>query len=512
MAFVAAAAVLLASFAAFLAYHNYPLLRAEVAMVAACLVAGAAVFALVYAVAGRMVAALLEGLLIFLALDINIDMLWAAIMAGAAAFLVAWLRQVSLLPMLIVLCSVILATTLVGLGQRHPSVTRTAAPAPAPAQSTEPAILHLILDEHIGLEGIGDEPVRQALAAFYTSRGFRLFGRAYGRHFRTANAVPDILNFGRAGDYEITKQHVRIGRTAYFDLLARRGYRLHVYQSEFADFCSAATTESCTRYWSPSLAFVEESRLGVSGKAILIGAKFADLSSTAYRATKAYNFLMGRLGAKREGEPPSLSHRALSSSLSALAAFDLVAADLRQARPGNLYFAHMLFPHYPYVVDEGCAMVAPSRWEYRRSRAGIEARRAAYHRQLHCAMKKTDELLAAFAESPGGRGGIVVVHGDHGSRITGVDPRHNKIGRFTDRDLIAGYSTLFAIRAPGIEARVDSSPIAVPALLGALAGSGFKSADSAFSNQRGAAVFLDGRNWKPGPPVPLPADWQPGGQ
>jgi hypothetical protein len=506
-ALLAVAAVLAASFANFVSYHGYPPLRPEIGMVAAGLGAAAVAAAALYAALGRFGRAWFEGLVVLLAIDLNADILWLGLLAGAAVLLFAYAKRVSVLPFIAVLAAVVLATTLAGLGQRRPALARTEG-RPA-AAAAAPAILHIILDEHIGLAGIPDPAAREELARFYTARGFRLFARAYSNHFHTVNAIPDILNFGGTGTSEPSRTHLRTGRTAYLDLLAARGYPIHVYESDFADFCSDVDFASCTRYWSPSLQFVADLPIPPGEKARLIAFKFAGLSGLAAGLVRLYNDAAGNLGRKPDDQPrPGLDRWGISSSISGLAAFDALAADLRRARRGEAYFVHLLVPHYPYVAAPDCTILPPSRWEYRRSATPVTGREAAYHRQVGCVMAKLDRALAALAASPAGADAIVVVHGDHGSRITEVEPVANKAGRFSDRDLIAGFSTLFAVRGRAIAAGIDGAPAAVPDLLGSLARSDFGSTDIPRSAGTPRMVMLDDNAWRPRRQVPLPAAWQ----
>lgn len=506
VALLAVAAVLAASFANFLYYHGYPPLRPETAMVAVGLAAAAVALAGLYALAGRFGRAFLEALLVLLAVDLNADIGWLALLAGAAVFALVYSRRVSVLPFVAVLAAVVLLTTLAGLGQQRPALARTEG-RPAAAASA-PAIVHLVLDEHIGLAGIADPAGREELGRFYTARGFRLFGRAYSRHFHTVNAIPDILNFGGSGTSKPSRTHLRAGRTAYLGLLAARGYPVHVYESDFADFCSDVEFASCTRYWSPSLRFLADLPIAADEKARLIAFKFIGLSGLAAGMVRLFNEVAGDLGEKPGLVRPGLDRWGISSSISGLAAFDALAADLRRARRGEVYFAHLLVPHYPYVAAPDCTILPPSRWEYRRSTTPIAARESAYRRQMACVMAKVDRALAALAASPAGTDAIVVVHGDHGSRITEVEPVADRVGRFTDRDLVAGFSTLFAVRGPGIAGGIDSAPVAAPDLLGTLARSNFASIGVPRPAGSRREVVLDDRDWRPRRQVPLPAAWQ----
>ena len=63
-----------------------------------------------------------------------------------------------------------------------------------------PRIIHLILDEHIGLEGIPTDipegrTVKNQLLEFYRKYGFMTFGGAYSHYFLTIDSIPHLLNF-----------------------------------------------------------------------------------------------------------------------------------------------------------------------------------------------------------------------------------------------------------------------------------------------------------------------------
>lgn len=507
-AFAAGAAVLLASFASFLTYHGYPLLRAEVGLVALVLAAFALLMAALYAAAQRVGRALLEGGLIFLAIDLNADLLWTAALAGIVAFLIVRRSGISLLGPIALLAAVVLVTTLLGLGERRPAIATTGDASPTGAEAGKPAILHILLDEHSGLEGIEDPALREELASFYRSRGFRIWSRAYSRHFHTVNAIPDMLNFGDPGASEPSMEHVRVGPAAWFERLDRVGYEIHIVESEFADFCADAPEASCTRYWSPSLAALDSAGAPTEGRARLIAAKFASLSAAAMNLATAWD-LLATSGPLRPLDLPLLlpRDRGLSSSVAALGAFDELSRRLRRAEPGEAWFAHLLLPHYPYVAGPDCALLPANRWDRRRSPSPRAEREAAWRDQVRCTMRKLDSALEAFAASPGGANAIVIVHGDHGSRITGLDPREDTVGRYSDRDLIAGFSTLFAVRAPEIEPGFEPEPAPVPDLLRAFASSGFRTLDPPPVGAGGHQVVLDDHRWVPRRRVALPETW-----
>ncbi|MGH9385395.1 MAG: hypothetical protein ACRD2N_14025, partial [Vicinamibacterales bacterium] len=62
-----------------------------------------------------------------------------------------------------------------------------------------PLIVHLILDEHIGVEGVpGGEPgavLRSDLRSFYLNTGFHVFGGAFSEHDETYRSMSHLFNF-----------------------------------------------------------------------------------------------------------------------------------------------------------------------------------------------------------------------------------------------------------------------------------------------------------------------------
>ena len=82
----------------------------------------------------------------------------------------------------------ILCATLLLPHLRATQPTPGASKAPESGNSDLPVILHLVLDEHIGLAGMnerrpGGERLARDLEAFYTGYGFRLFSQAYSQYF-----------------------------------------------------------------------------------------------------------------------------------------------------------------------------------------------------------------------------------------------------------------------------------------------------------------------------------------
>jgi hypothetical protein len=503
-------AVLLASLVNFLGHNEYPLLRPEIGLVILVLVAIAVAVGLLYAVVGDLGRAVLQLMLAFLALDLNFNLVVAGV--GTIAIGVA-LRQ-RMVPFIGIAASVVLVSGLAGLGLGS---SRTgASPARAAAVASDaPVLVHIIVDEHIGIEGmVRDAPevsaMRETLKAFYLRHGFRLFGGAYSEYLHTVNSIPQVLNFGveQSGD-NFGRRNSVMGANAYFDALGDLGYGIHVSQVDFLDYCRNASVVSCRTRRSSDLHDLLGASIPTVEKARLTLNEMAKLSTLTGVGLGSYDLMA--IAARRYSlplAPYGLDTHRMPAAIGALETLDRLGEDLRHARPGEAYFVHELVPHYPYVMDANCRLKNAADW-YNRQLAGIpkDRREAAYFDQISCLLTSLEGLFEALESSPAGANAIVIIHGDHGSRITDIDARIENEGRFTDQDLITGYSTLFAVRAPGLGSGYDARRQPIARLIEALAGSQFRSADVQLEPGFEHEVSLEDSDWKPVRRQPLPAWW-----
>lgn len=487
---LAGASVMAASLVNFLNHNEYPLLRPEVGLVLGLLLAVVVLAGLAYAGGGRISRTVLQVVLVYLALDLNFDGLVVPIATiGIAIFL-----NRHMIPFIGIASSFVLLTGLAGLavsGSRAEEAPRSAAAEPA---AERPVLLHIILDEHIGIEGLPDDTpgaeMRERLKAFYLDRGFRLFGGAYSEYFRTVNSVPQMLNFGEQQPWNPSNRiRTVMSSNAYFDRLGRDGYRIHVLQTDYLDYCDNAFVVECRTRRAAELAVVADAPLPAGEKAYIIAIEFAKLSPILSAPAIFYQWTS--YPARIYEIPP----------LGPLATFDELARELRAATPGSAYFVHELLPHTPYMLQGDCSLRDPSVWK-NRSYGPKTERQAAYFEQITCLNRKLEQVLDAA-----GPDAIVVLHGDHGSRITDVDTQAEALGAFDDADLIAGYSTLFAVRAPGISPGYDRHALPAAGILRELALSRFRSPPKSMAPGFVPSVFLEDRDTKPVMRHPLPSGW-----
>ena len=511
----AGGSLLLASLANFLTHNGYPFLRLEVAFVSVGLLGVSAAMAPFYVGQRQWGRSLLEGLLAAVFIDFNADSLALAFFVGLSFGLVTWWRRFSLIGPMAVLGSVVLVTTLLGLGgapnwiKVEKGIERNGA---AVAAMEKPAIVHIIFDEHIGLDGLQGEGVegqllREELRSFYLASGFAVYGGAHSQHYETVNAIPEVLNYGARLNCEINKSGMKTGRTKHLQSLVDQGYKLTIFQTDYVDYCADASFSVCITYDSSSLHPTLTVPMGAADRAGLISGKFLELSKIFGATAVAWNTGAVLVRAARLPIPLLIWISDDRVRLAALNSMNELAKRLKSVRPGDAIFAHLLLPHFPQVVLRDCSYLPWEDWEGRYFGSTIKSRRRAYYEQVRCTTRELAILLRNLSQSPAGKNAVVIVHGDHGSRIVQVSPYAYNFGKISDADMIAGFSTLFAIRAPGVQPGYIQERQPISTLLRDFATSGFRSAPHP-KPPPVPTVYLADKDWKPVRRVPLPASWQ----
>ncbi len=490
---LAGGAVMAASLANFLNHNQYPLLRPEIGAVAALLLLAVLLMGLLYAASGRIVRTILQIALVCLALDLNFD----GYVVPIAAVGIAIALQGRAMPFLAVAASVVLLTVLAGMATAE-RVSNLPAPVVAGERQTNlPVLVHLVLDEHIGVEGLPDDlpdavEMRRALQRLYIGHGFHLFGGAYSEHIRTVNAIPQLLNFSEPHSVTRDENHSSLVSNRYFDRLGAAGYRIHVTQTDYMDYCTNKFVIRCDTRRAADLAGIADAPLSTEEKAYIVATEFSKLSAALTL-------------------PAALYHRAFRPSqtvvlppLGPLTDLDRLAGSLSTAKPGDAFFVHVLLPHSPYALNEDCSLRVLADWKDQWNGPKRE-RVLGYLRQLTCLNGKLEALFEAAAPDA-----IVIVQGDHGYRIADVEPSAETLGAFSERDLIAGHSTLFAIRAPDVSPGYDTRPLPGWEILRQFALSDFRSAAVSLAPDFTPSIMLGDRDWVPVKRYPLPEGWPAG--
>ena len=500
-------AVFGASLLNLLGHNAYPLWSPEIAILLVAIILLGAVLGWIHNVARPRLSFLFTGLLVYLAIDLNSENMTIAIIAGVAASAIAFKWDAVLLKLSAAgFTTSFVFQAVTGLLFAGPAIVSAQAAPALHSQSELPPIVHILLDSYLGTEGMAADPsgfgeLRDDNIAFWQTRGFRLYDGAYSRHANTANSVRHALSFGEHPLATTTQklQHIVPERLEYFEHLQARGYSIHAVLPDFIDLCEKQPIDDCEKFRRSDLSSITRYDLSTADRVRTIGTTLVGMS---HLAGSVYVTLWN--GAIKLGlaEPGRLYDDTKLFPLASADALDDFENKLADAQPGNAYFAHLLLPHDPYAFDAECRVKPKSQWLSEGGPPGdLAARDAAYREQMRCTMKRLDGLLTTLDSSQAGRGAIVIIHGDHGSRIVGQRP-FSDIANHTPRDLAMTYSTLFAVRAPGIQPQLVAGRAAIEDLLGALVSADFAAAPKTSANA--AKIMLADEEWVPRRSIKLP--------
>lgn len=475
--------VLLTPFFVFLKYHQYAFFRLEILI---CLIGLVVVgllcnFALVigrWVIGGWVLHGLVMAGLLTLFVDLQLEQFnrWSALTIFVGVVVLAWLLRNNLTRIIAAVFVAIFASTLllpVGNPQKKVTITDS-----GKGVGTEnlPVVVHLILDEQIGIEGIptqvpANRQIKEALKSFYTSHGFRLFGKAYSQYFNTIQSLSTLTNFtadlefgrfiDKSGKGRVVKQN------EYFHAMTAKGYRIHVYQSDFMDFCRYSMTDlaSCFTYPSTSIKSIESLQLSAIEKAWVIASTFVDLSSFYNMLSLFYKRQLRVALASKGWLLPGWDWDRRIGPNAVLPVIEHLRAEVAAAPRGSMFFAHLLMPHAPYVYDAQCQIKSVGNWLDRTAHDALwpstntpesrAQRYAAYLGQVRCLHSRLQDLFGGMHAAGTFDDALILIHGDHGSRITLVDPDVIRSDLLSPEDYVDAFSTLFAVKAPEYEPGYD---------------------------------------------------------
>jgi hypothetical protein len=438
-----------------------------------------------------------------------VTLLFLAAVAALAAIL--WFLREHVTTILSVIFATLIGLTLIRGDSGPNRIVSEQTTAAASGNAEPPLLIHLLLDEHIGVEGLppeipGARALRSELIDFYTSHGFRLFGGAYSQYANTFNSIANLLNFASREvshpyllhDSDGTKWDLK--QAAYFQMLQQRGYRLHVYQSTYMDLCHAegVQVQECTTYPVTSLSLLQGLGLRTAEKARAIANAIITQSNILRVVNKVYERLIRGTLLRAGWQLPAWRWQApLFGSLPVPGVIERLNDDVLRHPRGHAFFAHLLLPHYPYIFDRRCELRAStSDWMTNRIASTdllvyntADSRAQKYERyadQVRCLLTLLGDFLGDLDQRGLLKDAIVVINGDHGSRIPVHFPSGWTLasGVVTESDLRDTFSTLYAIHAPDVSPGYDAAPTTLVELLNHHLGG------EPFTTQSSCRVFL----------------------
>jgi arylsulfatase A-like enzyme len=96
-----------------------------------------------------------------------------------------------------------------------------------------------------------------------------------------------------------------------------------------------------------------------------------------------------------------------------------------------------------------------------------------YAGQVRCAHLAVARIIEAIDSTVGPDRSIVIVQGDHGSRLAHPHDDNRALGKYSVDELNFDFPTLLAVRRPGVAAILHTEPTPVQDVLWSFARSGF---------------------------------------
>lgn len=462
--FVFPGLILLTPFLSFLKFQGYPLFTAEVVYLLAVVITLGSALGAIAKWGGKLGTAFVFSITVVAFADFQFE-LRLTYLAIASVFILAssYFFARAMMPVITIVAAVVLLSTLFLPAQLH-KAEHTPASAEDVQKNLRP-IVHIVLDEHIGIEGIDintieGQTAKVRLKNFYQKNGFRLFGGAYSNYAETFNSLPNLLN-----STLLTKSFTYIGEGAdrlpiltqnlYFERLAQLGYGFRIYQSKYFNYCADPNLPviSCDSYNYTGLDNLDSLTDDWSIKSNLITARFLNRSRIYGLARSVYQRLaVAGFFALRPIENQNFA------PLASLPFFDLLRKDLSSEIRGQVFFAHLLIPHRPFMFNSRCELVLDQPYSSlkRRSEPWLAEYEKSYYEQVTCTTRKIKEILDALDRSDVGKSALVIIHGDHGSRIGPRNANIENWDSFDAKQVGAYFSTLFAIKGAGIKPGYDN--------------------------------------------------------
>ena len=525
---------LLAPYFNLLVSDNYSLLTPEALIIFGLIILFGFVIGLAVLKTGKIFSAFLVALFVIMFVDFQLYWYWAnhyfqqvfvnLALVASLSWVILRFRRVAVQSLLVVF-AVINITTLAGFAINaatpiEPQKSTATLLAKPEDRSARPILIHIILDEFAGITALENAgPVGQAdideMIRGYLDNGFSVYPGAISQFFKSTLSIGHALNLSRQFDTTILAEVLKskyydLSGNAYFSYLRDQGYQLHVFSNEYINLCQQGkyVNVQCNKYKYKDLSVLRKFSLSTSDRAVIIGNNY--LSFINYYIW--FKEIGKIIGSRREAllengdESTIVGFQLLAFqfpfALGAMDQLNKLQAALENAQPGDAYFLHMLMPHYPYMVDPDCRPLPISRWVMNRfsgnpyegnSNRTRAIRYTHYWQQIQCTNKLMADLMDHLKALGLYDNTILIIHGDHGSRITRVDPLYSEVDKLETMDYRDAFSTFMALRLPGVRGQVQLESITLTELLMGLSASNFTALpDSAELAENPPEVYLGG--------------------
>lgn len=391
-----------------------------------------------------------------------------------------WNLRVNIISILAIFFSVTAITTVINqpLPKFNNSSDLGNIPIEAGNLENLPIILHIIFDELLSPEAINlniesGRELHSKMLKINDDFGFRNFGRIYSRHFFSPVSIPNMFD----SEYDtknmksetVLTHRLELIDNAYFDDMVSRGYKIKIYQTTHLDFCKYKNITKCNTFDSFDPNWISSFNEGNDKLFYLL-----KLISRGYRGSYSGDFVAVLIDMSTKyiyGHDKFTGQIERFDVVGFPSWFDKYIFELANTQRGNMIFSHFMVPHAPYNLTNDCQVnnLVSDAGYYLGEKFGVtqenlhEKRQIfqnEYYTQSICVLNKITELLNTIDRLPQFDDAIIIIHGDHGSRIS----IGNHVEDYDERDFIDNYATFYAIRSPDIKAGYDCRLISLPRL------------------------------------------------
>jgi len=340
-------------------------------------------------------------------------------------------------------------------------------------------IIHIVLDEMIGTEGIdrnlpGGEETYQLVRNFHNRFRFRLYGKTFSRHYSTVMSIPNMLNYDYTdktygSDSSAHSKYLPAGQFKFFDDLQDRGYDVNVYQSSHVNFCKGENINRCKTLnsFNPASIYISPPKKHTSNSQLPINTMIFSL--LIQKASKSYSSYIGHKLIKLISADVYLAPMYDVQSFKLW--FDDFTNDIAETKGGEVYFAHFLVPHAPLMLTKDCdtklkPWESPHLLKEHRNLKAKDFQKARsrhyqdYFEQVTCVFKKLTEFMEKIEKLEPFQNATIIINGDHGSRISSGQYFEN----LSKQDFVDNYSALFSIRSPVVKPGYDLRSVSIQKL------------------------------------------------
>ncbi len=318
--------------------------------------------------------------------------------------------------------------------------------------------LHIILDEQmspiVDIVQVPPNALREKVIETYADNQFRLFAHAEAIAHKTYKSLSAIAGFISSENNVVrfpdeTKYIYSVVDNTLVETLVDEGFSLSVIETSYLRLCGDDPTVTCQTYrYANNLQGASE--LGWQPVLRLKLAYLALRHEYVFGARPLFVVQSLAVTAERIFDKPLRYHAFFMMPLDNLKIIDEITETVKTMQTGDALIAHLLVPHFPYVLDQDCTFLNEPDWGLPLRHDGGTTAATAYDAFWEQAACTHDRLEKVMYEAAKYDDMIVVIHGDHGARIL----------LETDQSLQTDeLATLLAIRGPGVQPGIVTNQV-----------------------------------------------------